>query len=385
MDGYTSLSNFIYSPQPSFSNSIWEWELNLQNHRSVIYYSVSEFNEPEFEEYDPTPYDGGYDQALTYGKPLPPSEAICYPLSTPEPTQPIPPPLQVPSNGSTINPPNGGAEEVNHSRSPPSRKKSTEEETPSFGGEPISSHGDSVVPAGNGNGNGSDTCYEYPLDSFHLGWFDYGCGDGYGRQEPQNSWSDCGSEKGFCESLFGYWPCLSKKDREQRRSSQQQIGEEQRCGDQWGETADFLFGSLYPYGERRNTGEVNSGNERYYQQQYNYKQSESNQIWVQNPSYYQQASPSHYIDGEDSYYQQQYNYKQNESNQIWFQSPSYYQASPSHYIDGEDSYYQQQDNYKQNESNQIWVQNPSYYQASPTHFIDGEDSYYYNQSKYYDE
>lgn len=32
----------------------------------------------EFDEYDPTPYGGGYDIALTYGRPLPPSEETCY-------------------------------------------------------------------------------------------------------------------------------------------------------------------------------------------------------------------------------------------------------------------------------------------------------------------
>jgi hypothetical protein len=33
----------------------------------------------DFDEYDPTPYGGGYDIHLTYGRPLPPSEETCYP------------------------------------------------------------------------------------------------------------------------------------------------------------------------------------------------------------------------------------------------------------------------------------------------------------------
>lgn len=33
----------------------------------------------DFDEYDPTPYGGGYDLVLTFGRPLPPSEEICYP------------------------------------------------------------------------------------------------------------------------------------------------------------------------------------------------------------------------------------------------------------------------------------------------------------------
>ena len=33
----------------------------------------------DFDEYDPTPYGGGYDQVLTYGRPLQPSDETCYP------------------------------------------------------------------------------------------------------------------------------------------------------------------------------------------------------------------------------------------------------------------------------------------------------------------
>lgn len=36
----------------------------------------------DFDEYDPTPYGGGYDIALIFGRPLPPSEDTCYPIST---------------------------------------------------------------------------------------------------------------------------------------------------------------------------------------------------------------------------------------------------------------------------------------------------------------
>ncbi|TMW91841.1 hypothetical protein EJD97_013825 [Solanum chilense] len=37
---------------------------------------------PEFDEYDETPYGGGYDIKVTYGNPIPPSEETCYPLSS---------------------------------------------------------------------------------------------------------------------------------------------------------------------------------------------------------------------------------------------------------------------------------------------------------------
>ncbi|KAJ6935295.1 hypothetical protein NC652_010344 [Populus alba x Populus x berolinensis] len=53
--------------------------------RFIVSYKVSEFNETEFEEYDPTAFGGSYDPAATYGKPLPPSDKICYTSSTPDP------------------------------------------------------------------------------------------------------------------------------------------------------------------------------------------------------------------------------------------------------------------------------------------------------------
>ncbi|KAF2323385.1 hypothetical protein GH714_035080 [Hevea brasiliensis] len=34
--------------------------------------------ETDIDEYDPTPYGGGYDIALTYGRPIPPSDETCY-------------------------------------------------------------------------------------------------------------------------------------------------------------------------------------------------------------------------------------------------------------------------------------------------------------------
>ncbi|KAJ8635096.1 hypothetical protein MRB53_009363 [Persea americana] len=47
--------------------------------------SPSELNDIEFPEYDPTPYGGGYDIALTYGEPLQPSDGICHPRSSSDP------------------------------------------------------------------------------------------------------------------------------------------------------------------------------------------------------------------------------------------------------------------------------------------------------------
>lgn len=44
--------------------------------------SASDFNGECFVEYNPHPYRGGYDIGLTYGQPLQPSSAICYPISS---------------------------------------------------------------------------------------------------------------------------------------------------------------------------------------------------------------------------------------------------------------------------------------------------------------
>lgn len=59
---------------------------------------VSDFNETAyFEEYNPHPYQGGYDIVLTYGAPLPPSPAICYPISDAASYPPLFPQLPLPS------------------------------------------------------------------------------------------------------------------------------------------------------------------------------------------------------------------------------------------------------------------------------------------------
>eukprot|EP00249_Psilotum_nudum_P005376 c18819_g1_i1 orf=615-1412(-) len=38
-------------------------------------------SDQDFDEYDRTPFSGGYDQAAIYGRPKPPSEETCYPIS----------------------------------------------------------------------------------------------------------------------------------------------------------------------------------------------------------------------------------------------------------------------------------------------------------------
>ncbi|KAJ0252991.1 Uncharacterized protein HA466_0120970 [Hirschfeldia incana] len=46
------------------------------------YYTKDDADVDDFDEYDPTPYSGGYDITVTYGRSLPPSDENCYPLSS---------------------------------------------------------------------------------------------------------------------------------------------------------------------------------------------------------------------------------------------------------------------------------------------------------------
>ncbi|XP_039067076.1 uncharacterized protein At5g39570-like [Hibiscus syriacus] len=47
------------------------------------YYTAPDNDEPdEFNEYNPKPYKGGFDLFVTYGQPLEPCKATCYPRST---------------------------------------------------------------------------------------------------------------------------------------------------------------------------------------------------------------------------------------------------------------------------------------------------------------
>ncbi|WVZ67107.1 hypothetical protein U9M48_016234 [Paspalum notatum var. saurae] len=63
-------------------------------------------DDAEFDEYNPHPYRGGFDIAATYGSPLPPSPATCYPVAypaavpaptAPQPRSPLPQPTPTPA------------------------------------------------------------------------------------------------------------------------------------------------------------------------------------------------------------------------------------------------------------------------------------------------
>ncbi|KAF8398628.1 hypothetical protein HHK36_017559 [Tetracentron sinense] len=275
-------------------------------------YSRAEFNVPEFIEYDPTPYDGGYDPARTYGKPLPPSVATCYPRSISDPNSPS---LEGFSYRSVSSP--YGKEEVDYTERPRNRSKAYEEEQVSNVGsgnwpnDPYDGYlGDDIFSRGYGaydNDYGSGC--GVPVDSYQGGgdvgkqpaydyrpWPGYGYGYGreedgfdYGKQVPQPPYGYHSGDTELCEGIFGYWPCLSQNV---QRNYGQQDADEQSNGNQWCGTAEYLFGSSYPYGERSDEGnnyrDPYYGYERHYQGEPHCRQDEYNEpSWLEISNYHE--------------------------------------------------------------------------------------------------
>ncbi|XP_039070635.1 uncharacterized protein LOC120217626 [Hibiscus syriacus] len=252
-------SNVAYSSYTFSEPNYVEYALNPYGDdygtiktRFIVSYSVSEFNEPAFDEYDPTPYGGGYDPVATYGKPLPPSEKICYPRSSSQdpndqalnnfshPSIESPnakgvyKPVEKPSNGSKAaattvedqeQQTQGGMEDVNLDSS----------------GKPIESNRveESKEDYPDVHSNGSE--YEKRVSQIP---------PGYGLEAMD-----------LCETLFGHWPCLDRAKRE-NDYYRNRYGPHGVCGkwsDEnclWEETADYLFGNSYPYGEQWSYGGV---------------------------------------------------------------------------------------------------------------------------------
>ncbi|KAJ4879176.1 glycine-rich protein [Raphanus sativus] len=160
-----------------------------------IYCNVQGFNEPEFEEYDPTPYGGGYDIVATYGKPLPPSVNTCYPSSTADQGKPPSPPEII-----------------------------------------------APVPLGiYGDGEEKKAVKKHKVEVKAL----Y-VPSGYGLEATD-----------LCEVIFGgYFPCVL---RNKRRQEDENRAAEVTCwestdSDPWKTTSDYLFGDSYPYGYEDGVG-----------------------------------------------------------------------------------------------------------------------------------
>lgn len=193
----------------------------------TISYSSVEFNEPEFEEYDPTPYGGGYDPVTTYGKPLPPSEATCYPPTLPRSDNTS---LENFSYSSIPSP--YGKDDLPTSKPPNADKVSGDgKENLSVSHIPSPCGKDDDLPTKPPNGDGV-------MNDEHEIGFEI-------ESEKQYSYGSGLEAIDLCESLFGYWPCLAKQARNKCQACDQEIR-----ADPWDQcAADYLFGSpiLYDY------------------------------------------------------------------------------------------------------------------------------------------
>ncbi|XP_042028351.1 uncharacterized protein LOC121775338 isoform X2 [Salvia splendens] len=178
---------------PETNYSCYEPPLLYSQTNFTVSHSNVLFAIPEFEEYDPTPYGGGYDQAITYGKPLPPSDRICYPRSVPQPDA-----LDNFSFDSIPSPYGKDQDVILTNRSKPADTK------PETG---------KII---DDDGKGSDPVDVIPIveqsdvipsveESDVIPIVEY---PNYGSQIPYGSGLE-GLD--LCEGLFGYWPCLAKK------------------------------------------------------------------------------------------------------------------------------------------------------------------------------
>ncbi|XP_039060073.1 uncharacterized protein LOC120204050 [Hibiscus syriacus] len=199
--------------------------------RFIVSYSVSEFNEPAFDEYDPTPYGGGYDPVATYGKPLPPSEKICYPRSSPQD-----PNDQTSNKLSHVSIESPDAKESNLATKAKQQQQSKIRSSKLRAARKMLIKEDYPDVQSNGSEHETRVSQIPP---------------GYGLEAMD-----------LCESLFGHWPCLARAKREDDYY-RNRYGPHGVCG-KWSdencpweeETADYLFGNPYPYGERWSYGGV---------------------------------------------------------------------------------------------------------------------------------
>ncbi|KAL6954466.1 hypothetical protein U1Q18_050098 [Sarracenia purpurea var. burkii] len=173
----------------------------------VSHSAVSKIDDSEFAEYEPTPYGGGYDPSLIYGKPLPPSNEICYPRSSPESNAlsldnnfsygSIPSPYGGEDGGDSSKKPAEPVEEeqvgygVGDSSTKPA--ESVEEEHVGYGdGESSTKPAESVEEEHVGSGDGESSAKSVKsVEEEHVGY------DGHGSHPPgkpldseYNSWDE---------------------------------------------------------------------------------------------------------------------------------------------------------------------------------------------------
>ncbi|CAH8251938.1 unnamed protein product [Arabidopsis lyrata] len=222
-----------------------------------IYCSVAsalEFNEPEFDDYDPTPYGGGYDVVATYGKPLPPSVETCYPSSTaPHAKAPSPPEIIAPVPLGIYD---GGQKNV--------IKKRVSFAEPVEEAKPMETIKEEEQEQDEEDEEESEEDDDYDEEE-----------DEEAKEEERDHSSSYGNEKSetvdkgevkalyvpsgygleatdLCEVIFGgYFPCVLRNKRRQEDEQDRAAAVscwESNDSDPWKTTSDYLFGDSYPYG-----------------------------------------------------------------------------------------------------------------------------------------
>ncbi|XP_031258198.1 uncharacterized protein At5g39570-like [Pistacia vera] len=232
---------------------LYHGDYNPSVTHSRVSYSISnsEFDDTEFEEYDPTPYCGGYDITQTYGKPLPPSDNLCYPRSMSDSSV-------LPSNGvnlGSIESPYG-KKDVDESAAKPhieSKQAPTNEDTlQASKGDGQNKEYDNTHGSSTGEDGHENNCEDNPARPNNGNRSNEGNSYEYDTRVTQTP-SGYGLEAmDLCESIFGYWPCLARNNK--RGHDCQQVFNEESSSNLWKETADYLFGSSNPYGENRDEG-----------------------------------------------------------------------------------------------------------------------------------
>ncbi|XP_019440315.1 PREDICTED: uncharacterized protein At5g39570 isoform X2 [Lupinus angustifolius] len=212
-----------------------EYDPNYGMSQLVISYNTLGFNEPAFDEYDPTPYDGGYDIAKTYGKPLPPSDKICYPRSGSAPVESIVPlPKVEERDDEKAMIPQKVAEEEKPKEVEDKSYDDTHDMKPYVGEDSEEKQHEED----NGYSGGECDEKQVALPQY--------VPSGYGLEAMD-----------ICESMFGYWPCLSRMKREQELCDK---GNNNMYDNMWKGSADYIFGNVDPYGGviRREDGNSSS-------------------------------------------------------------------------------------------------------------------------------
>ncbi|EOA38039.1 hypothetical protein CARUB_v10009508mg [Capsella rubella] len=254
-------------------------------HRSVA--SALDFNEPEFDDYDPTPYGGGYDAVATYGKPLPPSVDTCYPCSNaPHAKAPSPPEIIAPVPLGIYD---GGQKNVAKKRVTFAEPVEEARPVETIKEKDIEKQEESEEEEEDEDDEDDDDDYDDEEEE------DHSSSSGNEKEDHSSSYGtekhetvvDKGEVKALyipsgsgleatdlCEVIFGgYFPCVLRNKRlqgdEQDRAAAANVScWESNDSDPWKTTSDYLFGDSYPYGyenrTERNQFEISSYGYRMY-------------------------------------------------------------------------------------------------------------------------